>query len=100
MPSRWACDRRATTLLAVVFLDRGRAGGLVAGILIVMYLANVIAQLSPDLEGSASLSLFHYFDLKPLIDTGPTPWPTRALPGRRDRRLAAGPGARSVGRTS
>ncbi len=62
-----------TTALAVAFLDRGRAGGLAAGILIVMYLLNVIAQLSPDLRDLARLSAFHYFDLKPVIDTGTYP---------------------------
>jgi hypothetical protein len=68
-----------TTLLAVVFLDRGRAGGLAAGILIFMYLANVIAQLSPDLEWVARLSAFHYFDLKPVIDSGTYPLADTAL---------------------
>ncbi len=62
-----------TTALAVAFLDRGRAGGLAAGILIVMYLLNVIAQLSPDLRELARLSAFHYFDLKPVIDSGTYP---------------------------
>ena len=59
-----------TTALAVILLDRGRAGGLMAGMLIVMYLLNVVAQLSPDVRELARLSAFHYFDLKPLIDTG------------------------------
>jgi hypothetical protein len=63
----------ATTLLAVVLLDRGRAGGLAAAILIVMYLGNVIAQLSPDVRWLADLSVFHHFDLKPLIDSGTYP---------------------------
>jgi len=62
-----------TTLLAVLFLDRGKAGGLAAAILIVMYLLNVIAQLSPDVADLARLSAFHYFDLKPVIDTGTYP---------------------------
>jgi len=62
-----------TTLLAVVLLDRGRAGGIVAAILIVMYLANVIAVLSPDLAWLGRLSAFHYFDVKGLIDTGAYP---------------------------
>jgi ABC-2 type transport system permease protein len=62
-----------SALLAVIFLDRGRAGGLAAGILIVMYLINVIAQLSPDLRGLADLSAFHYFDVRRLIDTGAYP---------------------------
>lgn len=68
-----------TTLLAVVLLDRGRAGGLAAGILIFMYLANIIAQLSPDLSWLANLSAFNYFDLKPLIDTGAYPVTDSAL---------------------
>jgi len=68
-----------TTLLAIVFLDRGRAGGLAAGILVQMYLANVIAQLSPDLTWLANLSAFHYFDLKPVIDTGTYPTADSAL---------------------
>jgi ABC-2 type transport system permease protein len=62
-----------TALLAVLLLDRARAGGLVAGILIVMYLVNVIAQLSPDLRGLADLSAFHYFDLRSLISSGAYP---------------------------
>jgi ABC-2 type transport system permease protein len=62
-----------TALLAVLLLDRGRAGGLVAGILIVMYLVNVIAQLSPDLRALANLSAFHYFDLRAVIDSGTYP---------------------------
>ena len=62
-----------TTLLAVLFLDRGKAGGLAAGILIVMYLLNVLAQLSPDMEGLGRLSAFRYFNLKDLIDTGAYP---------------------------
>ena len=79
-----------TTLLAVLFLDRGRAGGLAAAILIVMYLLNVIAQLSPDMRGLANLSAFHYFDLKSLIDTGAYPVDGLAhLRGRRDHRLGA-----------
>lgn len=62
-----------TSALAVILLDRGRAGGLAAGLLIVMYLLNVIAQLSPDVRELARLSIFHYFDLKPLIDSGTYP---------------------------
>jgi ABC-2 type transport system permease protein len=62
-----------TAFLAVVLLDRGRAGGLAAGILIAMYLINVVAQLSPDLRWLANLSAFHYFDLKQVIDSGVYP---------------------------
>jgi putative exporter of polyketide antibiotics len=62
-----------TTLLAVILLDRGRAAGVAAGILVAMYLVNVIAALAPEYEGLASLSLFHYFDLKDLLRTGTYP---------------------------
>ena len=68
-----------TAFLAVVLLDRGRAAGLAAGILIVMYLVNVIAQLAPDLGGLASLSAFHYFDVRGLIDSGAYPLADSAL---------------------
>lgn len=61
------------TLLAIVFLERGKAGGLVAGILIVMYLMNILATISPDMEGLARFSAFRYFDLKGLIDSGTYP---------------------------
>jgi hypothetical protein len=62
-----------STLLAVMSLDRGKAGGLAAGILIVMYLLNILAQLSPDMADIGRLSAFRYFDLKALIDTGTYP---------------------------
>jgi ABC-2 type transport system permease protein len=62
-----------TTLLAVALLDRGKAGGLAAGILIVMYLLNILAALSPDMSGVGRLSAFRYFSLKALIDTGTYP---------------------------
>jgi ABC-2 type transport system permease protein len=62
-----------TTLLAVTFLDRGKAGGLAAGMLILMYLLNVLVQLSPSLAEIGRLSAFHYFDLRDLIDTGSYP---------------------------
>jgi ABC-2 type transport system permease protein len=62
-----------TSALAVVFLDRGRAGGLVAAILIVMYLLNVVAQLSPDLMVLARISAFHYFSVQEVVATGVYP---------------------------
>jgi hypothetical protein len=62
-----------TCALAVILLDRGKAGGLAAGILIVMYLLNVVAQLAPDFSDLARLSAFHYFDLAAVIDTGTYP---------------------------
>jgi ABC-2 type transport system permease protein len=62
-----------TTLLAVVFLDRGRAAGVAAGVLILMYLLNVVGALAPEIEGVTVLSAFRYFDLKELISTGVYP---------------------------
>ena len=62
-----------SALLAVTFLDRGRAGGLAAGILIVMYLLNILAAMSPDMSDLGRLSAFRYFDLKDLIDNGTYP---------------------------
>jgi ABC-2 type transport system permease protein len=62
-----------TSLLAVVLLDRGRAAGSAAGVLVLMYLVNVIAQLAPDLREAAVISAFHYFDLEALIDSGAYP---------------------------
>lgn len=62
-----------TTLLAVITLSRRIAGGLAAGILIAMYLLNVIAGLQPDLASLARLSIFHYFAAKPIIDQGVFP---------------------------
>jgi hypothetical protein len=38
-----------------------------------MYLINVIAALAPEYEGLASLSLFHYFDMKELVRSGVYP---------------------------
>jgi ABC-2 type transport system permease protein len=61
------------TALAVILLDRGKAAGVTAAILILMYLLNVIAQLAPDLADLARLSAFHYFDLSEVIATGAYP---------------------------
>jgi beta-exotoxin I transport system permease protein len=61
------------TLLAVVLLDRGRAAGIAAGVLVVMYLFNVVAALAPDVDWLARLSVFHYFDLHGLLATGDYP---------------------------
>jgi ABC-2 type transport system permease protein len=61
------------TLLAVLFLDRGRAAGVTAGILVLMYLLNVVGSLAPEAEGVTVLSAFRYFDLKDLISHGAYP---------------------------
>jgi len=62
-----------TTWLAVVLLDRGRAAGIAAGVLVLMYLLNVIGALAPDFEALTALSAFHYFSLKDLINNGTYP---------------------------
>lgn len=62
------------TLLSVVTLSRGLASGLTAGILLGMYLINVIAQLEPAIGWLANLSTFHYFDTTAIIDDGVIPW--------------------------
>jgi ABC-2 type transport system permease protein len=62
-----------TTLLAVLFLDRGRAAGVAAGVLVLMYLLNVVGALAPEVEGVTIVSAFRYFDLKALISEGTYP---------------------------
>ena len=59
--------------IPVVLLDRGRAAGIVAGVLVVMYLFNVVAALAPDVDWFASLSAFHYFNVQSLIGSGAYP---------------------------
>ena len=61
------------TFLAVLFLERGRAAGVAAGVLILMYLLNVIGALAPEVEGVTILSAFRYYDLKLLINEGTYP---------------------------
>lgn len=41
--------------------------------LLAMYLANLIANLQPRLSGLARLSIFHYYDPRPIIDQGVFP---------------------------
>ena len=62
-----------TTLLAALFLDRGRAAGVAAGVLVLMYLLNVVGALAPEVEGVTIVSAFRYFDLKSLISEGTYP---------------------------
>jgi ABC-2 type transport system permease protein len=61
------------TLLAVLLLDRGRAAGIAAGVLVVMYLFNVVSALAPDIDWLARVSAFHYFDLHDLLASGDYP---------------------------
>jgi beta-exotoxin I transport system permease protein len=70
----FACAVAAlTTLLSVLTLDRGKAGGTVAGLLVLMYLAQTIAKLAPDAGGLAQLSAFHYFAPAPVLNAGAIP---------------------------
>ena len=63
-----------TMLLAVLTLSRGRAAGIVAGLLIAMYLLNVVVQIQPDFEAIGYLGLFHYLDATEIISAGTIPW--------------------------
>lgn len=63
----------ATTLLAVVTLSRGLAGGVVAALLIAMYLLQALAQIDPNLERLRYASVFRYADTAPLLNAGTFP---------------------------
>jgi ABC-2 type transport system permease protein len=65
----WAIAAFAT-LLSVVTLSRGMAGGITTGVLLGMYLVDVVAAIVKDLEWLKGLSLFGYFDTKSVIDQG------------------------------
>lgn len=60
----------ATTLLAVVTLSRGRAGGIAGGGLIVMYLLEVAGRIQPSLNDLRTVSLFRYFDTTQAVSAG------------------------------
>lgn len=63
----------ATTLIAVVTLSRGIAGGVVAGGLVLMYLAQTVSKLAPDASSISYLSLFRYLAPAPVINEGTIP---------------------------
>jgi ABC-2 type transport system permease protein len=65
----WAIAAFAT-LMSVITLSRGIAGGVTVGVLLAMYMANVVAQIVPDLDWLASLSMFGYFDTKGVMNSG------------------------------
>ena len=68
-----------TSLVAAITLSRAIAGGLAAGILIMMYLMNVVAQVQVDLVWLADLGAFKYLLTTELIDTGAVPWTAVAV---------------------
>ena len=63
-----------TSLVAVITLSRGAAAACTAGLLIAMYLLNVVAQVQPDLVWLGNLSAFRYSGVGALIDTGTPDW--------------------------
>jgi ABC-2 type transport system permease protein len=63
-----------TSVAAVVTLSRGIAAGLAAGLLIAMYLLNIVAQVQPDLAWLGDLSAFRYAGVATLIDQGTADW--------------------------
>jgi multisubunit Na+/H+ antiporter MnhB subunit len=62
-----------TTLVSVITLDRARAIGFGAFLLILMYLVTVIAGIEPSLENLKYLSAFHYYRPAAVIDGGAFP---------------------------
>jgi ABC-2 type transport system permease protein len=67
------------TLVSVVTLSRGIGGGVTAGVLLVMYLGHVVAQIQPDLSWLSSISAFGHFRTSPIIDEGVSSAPDLAL---------------------
>lgn len=63
----------ATTLLSALTLSRGRAGGAVAGLVLLMYLLQTASKLAPDIAAASYLSLFRYFSPADVIDRGVVP---------------------------
>jgi ABC-2 type transport system permease protein len=68
-----------TSLVAAVTLSRSIAGGLVAGVLILMYLMNIVAQVQVDLAWLADFGAFKYLVTTELIDSGVVPWASIAI---------------------
>ena len=65
----WAIAAFAT-LLSVVTLSRGMAGGLTVGVLLAMYLGHIVAGIVPELDWLSRLSIFGYFPAKEVVSTG------------------------------
>ena len=63
-----------TSLVAVVTLNRGMAAAVTAGLLIAMYLLNIVAQVQPGLAWLGDLSAFRYAGVGALIDRGTVDW--------------------------
>jgi len=70
-----------TSFVGVVTLSRGTAAGLAAGVLLVMYLMNIVAELQADLAWLGDLGWFRYLAVTELIDAGVLPWASVAVFG-------------------
>ena len=68
----WAIAAFAT-LLSVITLSRGMAGGLTVGVLLAMYLGHIVAGIVPELDWLSRLSIFGYFPTKELVSSGTLP---------------------------
>jgi ABC-2 type transport system permease protein len=62
-----------TSFISTVTLSRGTAGGLIAALLLTMYLFQVIAQMNPDLGILGDLSAFRHLSTSNVIDRGASP---------------------------
>ncbi len=71
----------ATSFVAALTLSRGVASGVAAGLLLVMYLMNIVAELQVDLAWLGDLGWFRYLTVTELIDTGALPWTSVAVFG-------------------
>jgi ABC-2 type transport system permease protein len=58
------------TLLSVITLSRGMAGGITVGVLLAMYLGNIVAAIVKELDWLSSLSIFGYFDTRDVVGKG------------------------------
>jgi hypothetical protein len=68
-----------TTLLSVVTLSRGRASGIVGGVVFAMYAVFVVTQVSTDWAWIAPISAWSHFQTTELIDHGVVPYGDLAL---------------------
>lgn len=62
-----------TTMVAVLTLRRGLAAGIAAGLLIAMYLVDVVSRISSDWAWIGPLSPLNHFDATAIIDGGESP---------------------------
>jgi ABC-2 type transport system permease protein len=69
------------SFVAALTLSRGTAAGVAAGLLLVMYLMNIVAELQSDLAWLADFGWFRYLTVTDLIDTGAVPWSSIAVFG-------------------